>query len=143
MGRLLSLRAVAVMVSAAAVGAPLVPVVGLGNGMGEAIGIAVGAGDRMVATPASSTFLITMPEGVVVDTSPAAAAPADRHALSASQPVRALLLTAIALAVDPSHRTTFEVWLTILQGLDWQSRNGNERGWLEAGIREIEAQLRR
>jgi alkyl sulfatase BDS1-like metallo-beta-lactamase superfamily hydrolase len=63
--------------------------------------------------------------------------------LAATDPVRALTLTDVALAADPSHRPTLEVRLKILQALDRQSQNSNERGWLAAGIREVEARLRR
>jgi alkyl sulfatase BDS1-like metallo-beta-lactamase superfamily hydrolase len=65
------------------------------------------------------------------------------EALAATDPVRALTLTDIALAAAPSHRPTLEVRLAILQALDRQSKNSNERGWLAAGIRDAEARLRK
>jgi hypothetical protein len=47
----------------------------------------------------------------------------------------------MALAADSTHRRTLEVRLAILQALDRQSTNSNERGWLAAGIRDVEARL--
>ncbi len=55
--------------------------------------------------------------------------------------MRALVLTDIALAADPRHRAALEARLAILNSLKRQSRNSNERGWLEAGIRDAEARL--
>lgn|SRR5262245_5074915 len=65
------------------------------------------------------------------------------EALAMTDPVRALTLTEVALAADPSHRRTLEVRLGILRMLDRQSRNSNERGWLAAGIRDVEARLKK
>jgi alkyl sulfatase BDS1-like metallo-beta-lactamase superfamily hydrolase len=65
------------------------------------------------------------------------------EALAATDPVRALTLTDVALAADPSHRRTLEVRLKILQALDRASKNSNERGWLAAGIRDVETRLRK
>lgn len=63
-------------------------------------------------------------------------------AVATEDPVRALALTDIALAADPKHRPTLEVRLAILQALDRQSGNSNERGWLQAAVRDAEARLR-
>jgi alkyl sulfatase BDS1-like metallo-beta-lactamase superfamily hydrolase len=67
---------------------------------------------------------------------------AKARALAATDPVRALHLTDMALAVDPKHRSTLETRLMILQALDQQSANSNERGWLAAGIRDVQARLK-
>jgi alkyl sulfatase BDS1-like metallo-beta-lactamase superfamily hydrolase len=63
--------------------------------------------------------------------------------LAATDPVRALRLTDMALAAEPADRRTLEVRLAVLQALDRQSKNSNERGWLAAGIRDVEARLKR
>jgi alkyl sulfatase BDS1-like metallo-beta-lactamase superfamily hydrolase len=63
-------------------------------------------------------------------------------ALAATDPVRALTLTDLALAADPAHRRTLEIRLRVLQALDRQSKNSNERGWLAAAIRDVEQKLK-
>lgn len=62
--------------------------------------------------------------------------------LAASDPVNALHLTDMALAVDPAHRAALEARLKALQALDATSNNSNERGWLQAGIREVQQRLK-
>jgi alkyl sulfatase BDS1-like metallo-beta-lactamase superfamily hydrolase len=62
--------------------------------------------------------------------------------LAASDAVRALYLTDMALAVDPSHHAALEARLAALRWLDAHSGNSNERGWLAAGIRDAEARLK-
>ena len=62
-------------------------------------------------------------------------------ALASIDPVRALYLTDMALAVDPRHRPGLEARIQALRVLENQSTNSNERGWLAAGIREAEARL--
>jgi len=64
------------------------------------------------------------------------------QALAATDPIRALSLTNMALAADSTHRRTLEVRLSMLQALDRQSTNSNERSWLAAGIRDVEARLK-
>lgn len=61
--------------------------------------------------------------------------------LAATDPVRALYLTDMALAASPAHRAALEARLKALQTLDAGSNNSNERGWLAAGIREVQAKL--
>jgi alkyl sulfatase BDS1-like metallo-beta-lactamase superfamily hydrolase len=63
--------------------------------------------------------------------------------LVASDPVNALYLTDMALAVDPQHRAALEARLAALLALDAASDNSNERGWLQAGIRETQQKLKR
>ena len=63
--------------------------------------------------------------------------------LAANDPVNALYLTDMALAVDPAHRAALEARLKALQALDASSNNSNERGWLQAGIREVQQRLKR
>jgi alkyl sulfatase BDS1-like metallo-beta-lactamase superfamily hydrolase len=63
--------------------------------------------------------------------------------LADSDPVQALYLTDMALASDAAHRPALEARLKALQALDARSDNSNERGWLAAGIREVETKLRR
>jgi alkyl sulfatase BDS1-like metallo-beta-lactamase superfamily hydrolase len=62
--------------------------------------------------------------------------------LALTDPVRALYLTDMALAVDANHRATLAARLKALQTLDASSNNSNERGWLAAGIREVESRLK-
>jgi len=92
----------------------------------------------MYETPPSAAYpeLVTLAGG-------ADAVAARAQALAATDPVRALSLTDVALAADPAHRRTLEVRLAILQALDRQSKNSNERGWLAAGIRDVETRLKR
>jgi len=71
---------------------------------------------------------------------PAVAARA--RSLVAEDPVRALQLTDIALAAEPANRSALEVRLAALQALDRASNNSNERGWLQAGIRDVQLKLK-
>jgi alkyl sulfatase BDS1-like metallo-beta-lactamase superfamily hydrolase len=64
-------------------------------------------------------------------------------AIAASDPIDALYLTDMALAVDGAHRAALEARIKALQTLDAASANSNERGWLQAGIREAERRLKR
>ena len=57
--------------------------------------------------------------------------------------MRALYLADMALAADPRDIAGLEARLQILRILDRRSRNSNERGWLQAGIRDAEARLNR
>lgn len=63
--------------------------------------------------------------------------------LATADPVRALYLTDMALAANATHRPSLEARLKALQTLDAKSNNSNERGWLAAGIREVQAKLGR
>lgn len=63
--------------------------------------------------------------------------------LSRTDPVRALYLADMALAAEPQEVAGLEARLEILRILDRQSANSNERGWLQAGIRDAEARLKR
>ena len=81
------------------------------------------------------------PEVVAMAGGPDAVA-ARAQALAATDPVRALALTDMALAADASHLRTLEVRLAILRALDRASKNSNERGWLAAAIRDVEARLK-
>ena len=63
-------------------------------------------------------------------------------AIDRGDATRALFLTDIALAGDPRHRPSLEARLRALQRLDAASTNSNERGWLGAGIRDVEARLK-
>lgn len=62
-------------------------------------------------------------------------------AMAAADPLNALYLTDMALAVDARHRAALEARLKALQALDARSGNSNERGWLAAGIRDVESRL--
>jgi alkyl sulfatase BDS1-like metallo-beta-lactamase superfamily hydrolase len=62
--------------------------------------------------------------------------------LADSDPVRAVRLTEASLAVDASHRPSLQARLQALRVLDARSDNSNERGWLRADIRAIEARLK-
>jgi alkyl sulfatase BDS1-like metallo-beta-lactamase superfamily hydrolase len=64
------------------------------------------------------------------------------RSIAADDPIRALHVTDIALAADPTNRSALEVRLAILQTLDKRSNNSNERGWLQAGIRDVQAKLK-
>ena len=59
-----------------------------------------------------------------------------------SDAVRALYLTDMALAADGNHRAALEARLAALRWLDTHSGNSNERGWLAAGIRDLEGRLK-
>jgi alkyl sulfatase BDS1-like metallo-beta-lactamase superfamily hydrolase len=63
--------------------------------------------------------------------------------LAKTDPVRALHLADMALAADSHDVQALEARLAILKTLDRQSGNSNERGWLQAGIRDAEARLKR
>ncbi len=109
-------------------------VLDLGNGVYEAIGVAVGTGGaRTAGVPAGNTFLVAG--------GPIAVAARARE-LTASDPLRALYLMDVALAADASHRPALETGLAILKALDAQSTNSNERGWLQSGIRAAAARLK-
>jgi alkyl sulfatase BDS1-like metallo-beta-lactamase superfamily hydrolase len=60
-----------------------------------------------------------------------------------SDPLIALYLTDMALAVNSNHRTALEARIAALKALDERSRNSNERGWLAAGLRDAESRLKR
>jgi alkyl sulfatase BDS1-like metallo-beta-lactamase superfamily hydrolase len=62
--------------------------------------------------------------------------------LAESDPVRALRLTDVSLAVNAAHRPSLTARLQALRLLDARSDNSNERGWLRADIRAIEARLK-
>ena len=63
--------------------------------------------------------------------------------LAASDPLQALYLTDMTLAVDSGHRASLEARIAALKALDAKSTNSNERGWLAAGLRDAEARLKR
>jgi alkyl sulfatase BDS1-like metallo-beta-lactamase superfamily hydrolase len=62
--------------------------------------------------------------------------------LVATEPINALYLTDMALAADPRHRQALEARIAALKALDAASTNSNERGWLQAGIRDAERRLK-
>jgi alkyl sulfatase BDS1-like metallo-beta-lactamase superfamily hydrolase len=62
--------------------------------------------------------------------------------LQKGQAAEALRLTDAALAFDPTHRRAWETKLKALEYLRDQSKNSNERGWLEYSIRETKAKLK-
>jgi alkyl sulfatase BDS1-like metallo-beta-lactamase superfamily hydrolase len=97
-----------------------------------------GSPSTMYETPPRAAY----PE-IVALAGGADAIAARAETLAATDPVRALTLTDVALAADPSHRRTLEVRLKVLQALDRESKNSNERGWLAAGIRDAETRLRK
>jgi alkyl sulfatase BDS1-like metallo-beta-lactamase superfamily hydrolase len=61
--------------------------------------------------------------------------------LQKGQASEALRLTDAALAADAGHRGALEARLRVLEYLRDQSKNSNERGWLEYSIRETKAKL--
>jgi alkyl sulfatase BDS1-like metallo-beta-lactamase superfamily hydrolase len=63
--------------------------------------------------------------------------------LASSDPLRALYLTDMALAVNPRHVAALQARIAALKALDAASNNSNERGWLAAGIREAERRLKK
>lgn len=63
--------------------------------------------------------------------------------LMATDPLTALYLTDIALEADSRDIPSLETRLAILRALDAKSGNSNERGWLQAGIRDVESRLKR
>jgi alkyl sulfatase BDS1-like metallo-beta-lactamase superfamily hydrolase len=91
----------------------------------------------MFGTPASAY-------GEVVRLAGGADALAARaKALVTTDPIQALYLTDIAMAAEPTHVATLEARLAALKLLEQRSGNSNERGWLQAGIRDAEAKLKR
>jgi len=64
-------------------------------------------------------------------------------ALVATDPVQALYLTNIALGSEPTDVASLEARLAALRALERRSGNSSERGWLQAGIRDAEAKLKR
>jgi alkyl sulfatase BDS1-like metallo-beta-lactamase superfamily hydrolase len=91
----------------------------------------------MYGTPASAY-------GEIVQLAGGAARVAARaRELAKTDPVRALYLADMAVAADPRDVAALEARLAILKILDQQSGNSNERGWLQAGIRDAEARLKR
>jgi alkyl sulfatase BDS1-like metallo-beta-lactamase superfamily hydrolase len=58
------------------------------------------------------------------------------------QAVEALRLTDAALAANAAHRGALEARLKTLEFLRDQSKNSNERGWLEYSIRETKTKLK-
>jgi alkyl sulfatase BDS1-like metallo-beta-lactamase superfamily hydrolase len=65
---------------------------------------------------------------------------AQQHA-NAGRYVEALHLTEVALASDPQFRAALEARLKALEGLRTQSKNSNERGWLDYHIRQARKAL--
>jgi alkyl sulfatase BDS1-like metallo-beta-lactamase superfamily hydrolase len=63
--------------------------------------------------------------------------------LNAGQVPEALRLIDAALAADPANRAAWEARLKALEALVAQSRNSNERGWLDYSVRETKAKLTR
>lgn len=63
--------------------------------------------------------------------------------LATADPLRALYLTDMVLALNRSHRRALEARIAALKALDAQSKNSNERGWLAAGLRDAESRLKR
>ena len=62
--------------------------------------------------------------------------------LQKGQAAEALRLTDAALAANAAHRGALEARLKALEYLQAQSKNSNERGWLEFSIRETKAKLK-
>jgi alkyl sulfatase BDS1-like metallo-beta-lactamase superfamily hydrolase len=62
--------------------------------------------------------------------------------LQAGQAAEALRLTDAALAANTAHRGALEARLKALEYLRDQSKNSNERGWLDYSIRETKAKLK-
>jgi alkyl sulfatase BDS1-like metallo-beta-lactamase superfamily hydrolase len=62
--------------------------------------------------------------------------------LQTGQPAEALRLTDAALAANAAHRGALEARLKALEFLRDQSKNSNERGWLEYSIRETKVKLK-
>ncbi|MBI2823978.1 MAG: MBL fold metallo-hydrolase [Planctomycetia bacterium] len=57
----------------------------------------------------------------------------------AGEPVRALRLTATALACEPGNEAAMKARAAALKALLARSRNSNERGWLANALRKIES----
>ena len=61
--------------------------------------------------------------------------------VTAGKYVDALHFTQIALSAEPNHRPALETRLQALQKLRAQSKNSNERGWLDYSIRNLQSKL--
>jgi alkyl sulfatase BDS1-like metallo-beta-lactamase superfamily hydrolase len=91
----------------------------------------------MFGTPASAY-------GEVVALAGGADALAARaKALVTTDPIQALYLTDIATAAEPTHVGDARSSSGRVETLEQRSGNSNERGWLQAGIRDAEAKLKR
>jgi alkyl sulfatase BDS1-like metallo-beta-lactamase superfamily hydrolase len=92
----------------------------------------------MYETPPSSAYadLVTLAGG------PDPVVSRALEVLQKGQAPEALRLLDAALAADPSHRGAWEARLKTLEFLRDQSKNSNERGWLEYSIRETKAKLK-
>jgi len=63
--------------------------------------------------------------------------------LNAGRAPEALRLIDAALAADPNNHAAWEARLKALEALVAQSKNSNERGWLDYSVRETKAKLTR
>ena len=91
----------------------------------------------MYATPVSAVHpeLVSMAGGanaVVIRAS---------ELVEAGQIIEGLHLANIALKVEPKNEAALQVRLTVLEKLEDQATNSNERGWLRYGIRMTKASL--
>jgi alkyl sulfatase BDS1-like metallo-beta-lactamase superfamily hydrolase len=91
----------------------------------------------MYATPPKAVY----PDLVRLAGGAAKVAAESQKKLAEKKWVEALHLADIALAADPRERMALESRLAAFQALLKESRNSNERGWLEYGIRETKSRM--
>lgn len=58
------------------------------------------------------------------------------------EPLRALLLTDIAITAEPDNAAVLNARITALEKLKSQSTNSNEKGWLSTDINELKEKLK-
>lgn len=92
----------------------------------------------MYDTPAKAIY----PDLVEMAGGAAKVADRARQHLSGGRTLEALHLADAAIEADLNSLQAWRVRLNALRKLLGQSRNSNERGWLNAGIREAQARLR-
>lgn len=91
----------------------------------------------MFATPPAAVY----PDLVRLAGGASAVAAAAQKLLGEKKLVEALHLADAALSVEPANRIALEVRLSAFQQLLKQSRNSNERGWLNFGIQETRRKM--
>ncbi|MBL8231289.1 MAG: hypothetical protein JNL98_22535 [Bryobacterales bacterium] len=92
----------------------------------------------MYATPPKAVY----PDLVEMAGGAAKVAARARQHLNGGKTLEALHLADAAIEADPESRPAWRVRIEALRKLLSQSRNSNERGWLNAGIREAQAKLK-
>jgi alkyl sulfatase BDS1-like metallo-beta-lactamase superfamily hydrolase len=91
--------------------------------------------ETLFATPVSTVY----PDLVRLAGGPEAVAKLAAQKLDAGQTIEALDLTGIALAADAANKTALTARLKALEKLNADSKNSNERGWLNYAIKQVKS----